>query len=168
MASTSKVVKITKTTPGPLLSTSKMGKRTQKPRRHARPALYFCLDCDNCSDPECKHLTHPRKLIGDQKQLFEHFASTAHAHKRAQPVGNFVRVNAGVSVGDIAYHERFGNFVRKQFKKSVLAGKVSVQMLSRESKCRVRGCGFGTENKVDLFRHIRESHLKSGESAAEG
>ena len=62
-----------------------------------------------------------------------------------------------VRLCDLAYTERYGNRVRKKFKKAAQGKIISEDSFKIAIKCKV--CGVNTNNNLEMFRHIREEHL---------
>ena len=62
-----------------------------------------------------------------------------------------------VHLSDLAYTERYGNRVRKKFKKAAQGKILSEKSFQIPIRCKV--CGVNTNNNLEMFRHIREEHL---------
>ena len=62
-----------------------------------------------------------------------------------------------VRVCDLAYTEKYGNRVRKKFKKAAQGKIISRESFEIPIRCKV--CGVNTNNNLEIFRHIREEHL---------
>ena len=125
---------------------------------------YFCIDCEDCpgksysTSAECCHSSHPRRVLKDMDEVAAHIQSADHkGHSKFQPVHEFVNVKMRVSVCDLAYSKKYGNRVRKKFKRAALGKVISKASFRIPIKCKI--CGVTTANNLDVFRHIREEHL---------
>ncbi len=120
--------------------------------------MHFCLDCEKCRAKSCKHTEHARTTVSDVQ---EHIQESG--HRRFQPVASFLSP-CSVKMLDLAYTQEYGNKIRKKFKSSVLSGFFEApKQLDGSRRCRMPGCEFKTSKVLEVFRHIRDNHLKSSE-----
>ena len=134
---------------------------------------YFCIDCEDCPDNspspsgepsgECDHTSHPRRVLKDIHAVSEHLKSAIsdHRNKKFQPVQNFVNVKMRVRLCDLAYTEKYGNRIRKKFKKAAQGDIISRESFRIPIKCKI--CCVVASNNLEVFRHIREEHLTKKE-----
>ena len=129
---------------------------------------YFCIDCEHCENnspspfAKCDHTSHPRRVLTDIEAVSAHLKSVDHpGNRKFQPVQNFVNVKMRVRVCDLAYTEKYGNRIRKKFKKAAQGDVISRESFRIPIKCKV--CGVVAANNLEVFRHIREEHLTKKE-----
>ena len=84
--------------------------------------FYFCLDCEkHTTEKNCKHLKHSRVPIG--MDITKHLEKTG--HENFEPIRNYVlpiKQNKMLRVKNISYNRKWGDRVRKCYKKLVLSG----------------------------------------------
>ena len=73
---------------------------------------WFCLDCEECAQPDCQHYHHPRCLINGD--LHEHFDITGHSW--AQPICNFVKTKNICCLEDLKHDPNYQDILRDQLK----------------------------------------------------
>ena len=120
---------------------------------------WFCLDCEGCTQTQCDHYNHSRRLIRGDLNI--HFDITGHSG--AQPVNNFVKTEGICSIKDLAYDPGYsdivGNFV-KEYPRSVTNKSYNGNVyFKKTTKCKKGDCAFTTIVIENMFNHIRDAHI---------
>ena len=114
---------------------------------------YFCLDCEEeHSGPhkKSKQLKSTRYPIS--MDIAEHM--TKKKHTNFVPIKNLV----GVQIQNLSFNQEMHKTVIKKWKQLVKDGDITDVSYSQPRKCK---CGLHFSDAIDMFKHIKDVHIKS-------
>jgi hypothetical protein len=147
--------------PGGDKSKSEISKEFTSNNDSSNDDEYFCLDCENCNNPKCKHTSHHRRYIQNKTAHIQEYA-----HGRFQKCSDFMMINkVKVKLSDSAYDSKDGPKIRKLYKKYAEVNKDTspvnlFEYESGEKVCKIPKCIYRNNSIVYMFRHIREDHFQ--------
>jgi len=118
--------------------------------------FYFCLDCEkHTAKKNCSHLKHSRVPIG--MDITKHLGETG--HENFEPIRNFVlpiKQNKMLRVKNVSYSQKWGDRVRKCYKKLILSAVIEDDRYEAPRNC--LRCSVEINNATDMFLHLK-THL---------
>ena len=99
-----------------------------------------------------------RKVISDKYQTTSNYSTKPEGSIASKKVN--MKQDILLSMDDLAYSQRWGPMIRKQWKKMVLSGTIVSYRYSKEKVCLVSGCKVSSAKVLESFCHIRKHHLE--------
>ena len=134
----------------------------EDPEPEAEPDLsdvhyyYFCLDCEEESSsayiaPDDSMPNNPKFPVS--MDIAKHM--TARNHQNFVPI----RKKLSINVQNLSFNPNYHKTVIKRWKNLVKDGEITEVSYSNPRVC--RKCNIAMDDAVDMFKHIRDAHIKT-------